>query len=513
MEQRSFSFNSALNLFSQVFIGLVALVCLPTIIDHMGTEAFGLLALLWTIIGYFGILDFGVGQSSVKFLAESVAMGDMSKTLRMARGVLIMSFSLGLLGCLLAAVLSFSGVEGLLNVSPSSAAEARWSFRLLAVCLPAVFAQGPLRSILLANNRFDKVNILAALQGGLQWGGSAAVLLLGGGLLSVVAWTVATRYIITASYLVLGVRQLPGLLSGGWKIDLAPLSEFIHFSGWMTVTQVLTPFIPLAERSLLAAAAGLAAVTYFSVPADAIVRLWLIPASLASTLLPVLSGKWINEQTRPEGVSLYRRSVKHVLAIMIPIVFLLVTYRNELMSLWMGSDFAFHTAAIVGVLGVGILFNSLAALPNASLLAVGRPDVAAKLLMVELPLYLGICYYAVSEFGALGIAGAWFLRVTTEYVILSLAIRRSFSGIKTAGPLPFAVKIWSLGIACFAILWVLKPYGYDISTAVLVSSLYALLMWKFIYDAIDRNALVGILVSVMRAPPSARRQEAKDDPS
>jgi O-antigen/teichoic acid export membrane protein len=503
VEQRSFSFNSALNLFSQVFIALVALVCLPTIIDHMGAEAFGLLALLWTIIGYFGILDFGVGQSSVKFLAESVARGERSETLRLARGVLIMSFVLGLLGCLLAAVLSFSGVEGLLNVSPSRGAEARWSFRLLAVCLPAVFAQGPLRSILLANNRFDKVNVLAALQGGLQWGGSAAVLLLGGDLLSVVAWTVVTRYIVAASYLVWGARQLPGLLSGGWKIDFAPLSEFIRFSGWMTVTQVLTPFIPLAERSLLAAAAGLAAVTYFSVPADAIVRLWLIPASLASTLLPVLSGKWIDEQTRAEGVSLYRRSVKHVLAIMIPIVFLLVTYRSELMTLWMGSDFAGQTATIVGVLGVGILFNSLAALPQASLLAVGRPDVAAKLLMVELPVYLVICYYAVSEYGAVGIACAWFLRVFAEYLIQSLAVRKSFSGIRTAGPLPFAVKIWSLGLACFAILQVLKPYGYDIATALLVSSLYALLMWKFIYDPIDQKAIAGIFLSIVRAKPAA----------
>ncbi len=186
----------------------------------MGAEAFGLLALLWTVIGYFGILDFGVGQSSVKFIAESVARGDMNETLRLARGVLVISLVLGLLGCLLALVLSVSGVESLIHGSPSIAAEARWSFRFLAVCLPAVFTQGPLRSILLASNRFDKVNILTAFQGGLQWGGSAAVLLLGGDLLSVVAWTVATRYVVTALYLLWGSRQLPGLLAGGWRIEI-----------------------------------------------------------------------------------------------------------------------------------------------------------------------------------------------------------------------------------------------------------------------------------------------------
>ncbi len=45
----------------------------------MGEEAFGLLTLIWMVVGYLSVLDFGVGQASVKYLAEQIGRGDIEK--------------------------------------------------------------------------------------------------------------------------------------------------------------------------------------------------------------------------------------------------------------------------------------------------------------------------------------------------------------------------------------------------------------------------------------------------
>jgi O-antigen/teichoic acid export membrane protein len=51
------------------------------------------------------------------------------------------------------------------------------------------------------------------------------------------------------------------------------------------------------------------------------------------------------------------------------------------------------------VLALGVLINSLAQTPFALLQGVGRPDLPAKFHLIELPVYVGIAWILVSQFG------------------------------------------------------------------------------------------------------------------
>ena len=42
---------------------LAAAVAIPYLLTSLGNEKFGLLALIWSLIGYFGLFDFGVGRA------------------------------------------------------------------------------------------------------------------------------------------------------------------------------------------------------------------------------------------------------------------------------------------------------------------------------------------------------------------------------------------------------------------------------------------------------------------
>jgi O-antigen/teichoic acid export membrane protein len=58
---------------------LVFLVLTPFIAARLGTEAFGLWALLQAVIGLFGLLDLGFGTSVVKYIAEARSSDDPSR--------------------------------------------------------------------------------------------------------------------------------------------------------------------------------------------------------------------------------------------------------------------------------------------------------------------------------------------------------------------------------------------------------------------------------------------------
>ena len=53
--------NVAINFFGLVLPTFVSLVTVPSYIKLLGVERYGVISLVWTLIGYFGILDLGMG--------------------------------------------------------------------------------------------------------------------------------------------------------------------------------------------------------------------------------------------------------------------------------------------------------------------------------------------------------------------------------------------------------------------------------------------------------------------
>lgn len=49
---------------------LVAVIAVPHLIEGMGKERFGLLAIIWMGIGYFSLFDMGLGQALTMLVAE-----------------------------------------------------------------------------------------------------------------------------------------------------------------------------------------------------------------------------------------------------------------------------------------------------------------------------------------------------------------------------------------------------------------------------------------------------------
>lgn len=71
--------NTIFNAIGRVWGILVALVLTPYIIGHIGIERFGIWAIVGVLTGYFGLLDFGIGTSFVKYISEFYTKKDYEK--------------------------------------------------------------------------------------------------------------------------------------------------------------------------------------------------------------------------------------------------------------------------------------------------------------------------------------------------------------------------------------------------------------------------------------------------
>ncbi|NLF82924.1 MAG: oligosaccharide flippase family protein, partial [Candidatus Gastranaerophilales bacterium] len=74
---RKLLFNNALiSLFIQAGPALVAFFTIPVMIKGLGTEKFGILTLIWSVIGASSILDFGLGHALTQFVSKKIGLNE-----------------------------------------------------------------------------------------------------------------------------------------------------------------------------------------------------------------------------------------------------------------------------------------------------------------------------------------------------------------------------------------------------------------------------------------------------
>src|SRR5260370_7975801 len=105
-----------------------------------------------------------------------------------------------------------------------------------------------------------------------------------------------------------------------------------------------------------------------------------------------------------------------------------VALAQDGLKLWLGAEFAQHSFRVLQWLAVGVFLNGMAQVPFSLLQGVGRPDLTAKLHLIELPMYLGLMWWLISKRGIEGAAIAWSARAAIDALFLFVLARRVLPG-------------------------------------------------------------------------------------
>lgn len=395
---------------------VVALLALPVLTRRLGTERLGLLALAWAWLGYATLLDFGLGRA----LTRMVAAADAGEVLEAPIGALVSTAHWLLTGVgaavgISAALLAPWYVGQVLTVSDPLRGDAVLSAIIFALTVPAVTGASVPRAVLEARQQFRIVNLIR-LPVSVGTFAVPVLLLPFTASLSIIAATIAVlRGWAWWRYATAARGDLPRTARDA--ADRAHLTPLLRAGAWMTVSNVLSPVMTVADRFLIGSLVSVSAVALYAVPWEAVTKLWIVPGAVTMVLFPAASRA--AGARAAELVPLYAASMRLVALLVIPACALGCLFAPWLLRFAGGAQYTGESVTVLRLLCVGVAANSLAAIPFALLQASGRAKWTASVHALEVFPFIVLLWLAVQRWGISGAAGAWTVRVVIDAVVMA----------------------------------------------------------------------------------------------
>jgi O-antigen/teichoic acid export membrane protein len=412
---------------------IVALITIPKLVHGLGIERFGLLTLVWMVIGYFGVFDFGLGRAVTNLVAQHLGRDDERSIGPLVWTGIILMTALGVAGALVLFGTAHWIVYSVLKIPPTLRAEALRAFYLFSLSIPAVITTTAFRGFLEAHQRFGLAIAIRMPMSIYAMAAPLAVLPFSHSLVPIVATLVVGRFIGLAIHAGICVARFPTLRPAlQWSSEA--VRPLLSFGGWMTVSNVVNPIMSDLDRFLVGAIVSIQAVAFYATPYDVVTKLFIIPSSFSSVFFPAFSATLVADPGRTR--SLYLHAIRSVAMIMAPITLAVVLGARLGLRIWLGPEFASHSTTVVQVLAVGTFIAALTFIPFALIQGAARPDWIAKLQLIELPIYLSIFWVLTRRFGITGAAVAFLIRFTIELIvffILGNRLLRRRSSLQAVG--------------------------------------------------------------------------------
>jgi O-antigen/teichoic acid export membrane protein len=262
----------------------------------------------------------------------------------------------------------------------------------------------------------------------------------------------------------------------------------LKFGGWMTVSNLVAPLMNNLDRFLIGTLLSVSAVAYYTAPFDMASRITILPTSIMGVLFPAIALNLATDSSRARW--LVSRGTKYTFLAVFPIVLTIVSMAPELLRFWLGNAFAENSTASLRCLSLGVLLNSLAYVPFTLIQSAGRPDITAKVHLLELPLYLFGLYKLVQGYGITGAAMAWTGRVALDVVLLSFLAGRLLP--KVPGSLMKQVSAVFFGVLLLYLVTVPGSVIVRLTFLAVVLLGFGLTVWFWAFDANEKTFLFSL---------------------
>jgi O-antigen/teichoic acid export membrane protein len=493
--------NAGWNMAGQALPLVAAFAALPVVVRELGPERFGLLGLVWLVLGYFNLFDLGLGRATVKLVSEAVGRGRRRDAASLARVSGYAHAGLGVVAALGLYLAVPWLVGAVFDVAPGMAVETARVLRLLAFALPFVLVMHAHRSVLEGLQRFGVANALKVPFATALYLAPLLGVALGWSMPGIVAAMVATRVAAAAAYAVAAARAFP---AGGLRAPFEPrlLRALLAFSGWIAVSNTVVPLVVYLDRLTITALHSLESLAYYVGAYEVASKALLVPIAVSGAALPLFSG--LTAAASARLASRTADASRLVILLVTPVSVVLILCSEPLLSAYLGPDYAAAGTAVFVLLNVAVFLNALAFVFSALVEGVGRPDVIAKYHLAELPVYLAVLIALAGAYGIVGAAAAWLLRMAwTVPVFVFIAARVAglrWSELRALG-LPRDARDAALAVGGACAIWYFARPGWllALSASGTVVASYALYNWFARFHARERAA-IRALATFCRRP-------------
>ncbi|QGZ63474.1 flippase [Paraburkholderia acidisoli] len=404
--------NVAINLFGLVLPTFVSLVTVPSYIRMLGVERYGVIALVWALIGYFSVLDLGMSMAAQNHISKAWASKDTEACERVFWSAFWLNFVTGAIG----GILIYSGgalyTAYFTHVSAAMRHEVYLALPWLAVAIPIANVSWVFAGAINGAERFGIYNTNQTLGTFLfQLLPLGAAWVFAPNLQTVIAAAVLARFVAAvllgrSALRVLGIRKMQ-------RPRLDTSKALFGFGGWMLIASITTMVADSLDRMMLGAGLGARFVTYYTVPQNLVTRLNMVPNALVRTLFPRLSAL-----RREHADEVAAQSLQFLNGVFTPVGIGAIVVLEPFLRAWVGPVIAEHGAPVGRFLIIAVWLIGQASVTRILIQSQNNPAAAARVGLVELPLFAGLLWLGIARFGLPGAAAAVLFRSLFDYVVL-----------------------------------------------------------------------------------------------
>jgi O-antigen/teichoic acid export membrane protein len=435
----------------------LALVTTPYIVSKLGNDAYGILALVTSVLGFFAFLDLGMTNASVKYVSEAYAKNDIEDISKIIGSSLAVFLTIGAFGGALIAIMTSTLVQKILRIPPDYIADSTFAFYVAACGFVLNMVVGVFGAIPKAIQRYDittKVNIIIGTTLTLS---VVLTVYVGYGLKQVVILNFLSSLVSLAVYIFITKKYLQGV-SIRIHFDPATFNKLFSFGTYALLVVISSAIVLQLDRLLIGSYLGSSFVAFYVVPASIAAGIYNVVANLTGVIFPLCSHLYaIGEHDKLR--ELYRKASKYTAMIVISIATPLIVLSNQIMNHWMGLEYGIKSSSVLAILSVSAVFTSLTAIPSFILYGIGMPGVNAKFAMLSAAMNICLCLLLIPWIGLPGAA----LANLANFVVVILFLITVDRKIMHMGIKGIVKEIWlspvAIGIIqAAAIIYIFKPF-------------------------------------------------------
>jgi O-antigen/teichoic acid export membrane protein len=487
--------GSIWTLAGQVVPLMATLVTTPFVIRILGSESYGVLLLVGLIPNYFTFDDFWMVMASTKFASEAYGRGDLESEAAVVRTAALIAF-LSSSAIALPMIVFAGSIVAALNVPEHLLSDGTLALRLTACSFIAANLSNVFNTPQLARLRMDLNAAINASGRVILAFGTVVVLYLGGGIGGAAAFGLAIALLTLSLHLIVSSRLVRGGFEFTFNRDLA--RPMLRFGGGMLISGIAGILLINSEKLLLTKLVSVQALAYYSVAFTFANMATMFSWAMVQSLVPAFS-QLLTPEKRGQFDALFARGVRLCVAGLLPTLLLMFVIGRPFFTVWAGEEFGRESTLPFYILIAGFFFNIIAYASHATVTAVGRTDVFAKLYFAELLPYFLIAIIFINYFGIVGAAAAWALRVGIDAIVLIYLAKRianiRFRYLDGLRPIYLSSLVFLIPVGS-----ILVGVAAAINVALAVASIvtFAVLIWFFAADDTERSWFTARFTRLVR---------------
>lgn len=487
--------GSSLRLLTLLINVGIALYMMPFLITNLGDRWYGLWVIVGAVMGYYGLLDFGLSTATQRYVAKSLGKSDMAGvSVAMSTSFVLFSI-LSLVAVLLTSLIVYFGDK--FFPEPGELEVFQFVMLIMGAKVVLSFPLYTFNGIISAKLRYDIASYIELFK-----------LLLRSVLIIVyinLGYSIEALAVITFLVEILGhilitlyaYRLCPGIQLRTRYCNIRKAAEYYHYGKYVFISTIADTLRFKIDNLVITYFISLSAVTQFNIALRLADYLGQVFSSIIGVVMPTFAsdygkGDWDNIRRNFSIVS--------EIAICISIGFAgtVIFVGDEFIVAWVGEEYMdVYNILFILVVGSGIAASHA---PCVSILyAISKHKYYAYMTLIEAFFNLGLSLILIQYIGLIGVALGTFLPVLVTKMYFQPKYTCQMLGYPFKEYYSVYIRHAVFGAGFFFLVFLMGKnfafagYSGVIVAASLVASAYFLISLKYIISSRTKQRLAQIL--------------------